>query len=362
MHMKENILKQFDKTKHLYDLIGEKIKELLYVLLEDSQISIHQITNRTKSRNSLRKKIENKKSKYSSITSITDISGVRIITYLESDVDKVAQIIEKEFKIDYANSVDKRKLNVDQFGYKSLHFVVEFSEDRLNLTENKKFNNIKTEIQIRSILQHAWAEIEHDLGYKGEISIPADFKRGFNRLAALLESADIEFDRLKQQIYNYEDNIIKLIEEKPNDVKLNQTSLISFIKTNETMLKSREIISNNFKCHFVEGDDLVGELERFELFNINSIAELENIVNKNANYYLSFVDVFAKQISGDDDLSELASTLPIFYFQHFLAAQKEDEHFINDYFNYGTNKLSGEMTAKDFITIYRKSKLNKDYL
>jgi ppGpp synthetase/RelA/SpoT-type nucleotidyltranferase len=307
--MKEDILEQFDNNKHLYDSICENIEKLLTVLLRDAKIPIHQITNRTKSKDSLIKKIDIKSSKYSNIAEITDIAGVRIITYLESDVDRVAKIVENEFMIDTENSVDKRNLNVDQFGYKSLHYVVEFSKERLKLSENKKFNNIKVEIQIRSILQHAWAEIEHDLGYKGEISIPADFKRAFNRISALLESADIEFDRLKREIHQYEINIEKLIEEKPNDIKLNQVSLSSFVKTNKTMSRAREIIGKNYKCTFIENNNLIMELEKFEYFNISTIAELENIVNANANNYLSFVDIFTKKVdevenyeAGEDDV------------------------------------------------------------
>jgi len=77
-----------------------------------------------------------------------------------------------------------------------LHYVASLISEREKLTEYKRFAGIKVEIQIRSTLQHAWAEIEHDIGYKGENSVPDSLKRNFSRVAALLEVADIELMQL----------------------------------------------------------------------------------------------------------------------------------------------------------------------
>jgi putative GTP pyrophosphokinase len=250
--MKEKILKQFDEHNQSYSSLGKKCLEILRELLEVDNISMHHITTRTKDRDSLSKKIDTKENKYSDITEITDICGIRIITYLDSDVDKVANIIEKEFSIDAANSIDKRALKADQFGYRSLHYVVSLSETRLKLTENKKFKSYKIEIQVRSILQHAWAEIEHDLGYKGEFSVPEHFKRNFNRLAALLETADIEFDRLKKDLTQYEIEVKKNIINQPNEVPIDQASVLVFTENSPIFNESRKIIQNNTGCQFVE--------------------------------------------------------------------------------------------------------------
>ncbi|RYX80349.1 (p)ppGpp synthetase, partial [bacterium] len=204
VNMKESILEDYKKNKKTYHAYRERIINLLNDLLSAEQIVVHQLVGRTKSLESLSKKIDDKNGKYKSVDEITDIIGIRIITYLESNIDPVAELIEKEFIKDAANSIDKRKLQADQFGYKSLHIVVSLDDDRIKLKEYKRYKDLKCEIQIRSILQHAWAEIEYDLGYKGEISVPEQYKRSFNRLSAQLETADIEFDRLKTELANYE--------------------------------------------------------------------------------------------------------------------------------------------------------------
>ncbi|MFL6282676.1 MAG: GTP pyrophosphokinase family protein [Pyrinomonadaceae bacterium] len=135
-----------------------------------------------KKRDSLMKKIQAKS--YTQLSDITDICGIRIITYYDEEVDAVARIIENEFEIDPENSVDKRKKAPDTFGYLSSHYIVRLRPVRLQLPEYGRFSQCQAEIQIRSIIQHAWAEIEHDLGYKSQNAVPPPVRRQFFRLAA----------------------------------------------------------------------------------------------------------------------------------------------------------------------------------
>lgn len=267
----------------------------------------------------------------------------------------MAEIIEKEFLIDPNNSIDKRKRNSDQFGYMSLHYVVSLNEQRQAISENIKFTGLKLEIQIRSILQHAWAEIEHDLGYKGVLAIPENFKRNFNRLAALLETADIEFDRLKRELLEYELKVKDDIISMPNEVLINQASISSFISTNRIFEKARNVIQLNTGCVFYEKVDFKSELERFELFKIETIGELDEKITQNEKHYLSFVDKFTERMTEE----KLNSSLPLFYFQHFLACKNNSVDFVEKYFNYGIFLIGGgdgSRSAKEFIDIYNASK------
>jgi len=186
-------------------------------LLRAENISYHQIDSLVKAVSSLSKKIDSKNNKYTDLSQITDLVGIRIITYLGSEVDLVNDVLTKEFTIDTKNSIDKRELETNVFGYRSLHLIVSLDDGRCKLAEYKQYVDLKCEIQIRSILQHAWAEIEHDLGYKSALSVPQNYTRSFNRLAALLESADIEFVRLKKELMEYECSVGELIQDTPED-------------------------------------------------------------------------------------------------------------------------------------------------
>jgi len=347
--MKEKILKDFDAEKSKFNDFEEKMEFLILELIKNEEISIHQITGRVKERTSLDKKIDKKDNKYKKISEITDIVGLRIITYLESDVDRIAELINREFNLDTENSIDKRKLKTDQFGYRSLHYVVSCKKERTNLVEYKRFKDLKFEIQIRSILQHAWAEIEHDLGYKGITSIPDAYKRNFNRVAALLESADLEFDRLKKELTKYESEVSQLIKNEPENVPIDQTSLLSLVKSDKVINKAREIISKNVGCSFTKNIDYSSQIELFKnFFNIQTIEELKKSLTHHEKIYLEFVNEFTKSLN----YSTLPETLMIFYFQHFLAAFEENQERVEEYIRLGH---MGRENGK-FIRLIRKAK------
>ena len=174
----KNILQEYDEKLLLYKTFELKMQHLLNDLLDAQNLKVHSVSTRVKERASLEKKLSLKK-KYNNIQEVTDILGLRIVTFFEDEVDKVAEIISKEFEIDASNSIDKRVIEYDKFGYSSLHYIVSLNSSRNNLAEYKSCKNLKFEIQIRSILQHAWAEIEHDIGYKSKGSIPEIVKRNF---------------------------------------------------------------------------------------------------------------------------------------------------------------------------------------
>ena len=93
--MNDTILKQFDKNKSLYSSYCEKTKQLIKEILEANNITIHHISFRVKDRTRLEEKITRKNNKYTQLSDITDVAGIRIITNFAEDVNIVAKIIKK---------------------------------------------------------------------------------------------------------------------------------------------------------------------------------------------------------------------------------------------------------------------------
>lgn len=196
----EEIIDNYRQNHSLYEDFTQQMNQLITTVLQERNFSVHSVVSRVKSEASLQHKINNPQKNYVSLEDITDICGLRIITHFADEVDQIAALLEQEFTIDAAHSIDKRKmLAPDRFGYLSLHFVVSLSPKRLQLTEYRRFAGLKIEIQIRSLLQHAWAEIEHDLEYKQPVT-GAETRRDFSRLAGLLEFADLEFEKLRDRL------------------------------------------------------------------------------------------------------------------------------------------------------------------
>lgn len=346
--MKDKILSDFLASEKRLDLYRERAEGLLLNLLQQENVMIHHISSRTKKIESLTKKIDNKLGKYNLLNDITDLVGIRIITYLESDVDVIAGIVSREFLVDLENSIDKRELKNDQFGYKSLHLVVNLHTSRASLPEYRNYKDLKCEIQIRSILQHAWAEIEHDLGYKGKYAIPDQYKRNFNRLAALLETADLEFDRLKRELSEYENEVGELIKNAPQNVKIDQASLLQFNLENDILIEARDLISQITGWEYSPDlNNLIGIPERFELFGIKTIKDIEDALKNDKETFFRYLKIFTK----DFKYYTMGLTIVLFYYQHFLAGKTEDISKIIEYQDYGEISIAGkpEIFLENFL-------------
>ena len=234
------ICSEFERQRPLYDEFALCCHELVEKLLVRKGLKdlVHSVTRRTKLSERLREKLMREDKHYSAVTDVTDLAGLRIITYFADDVDKVASVIEREFKIDEENSVDKRAvMDPDRFGYLSLHYVCALTDERTNQTENEPFRGLLCEVQIRSILQHAWAEMEHDLGYETREAVPRDAQRRFAKLAGLLEVADDEFGRLRTDLRAYARDVDDRIERTPDAVLIDKVSLLSYIGSDKLVIE-----------------------------------------------------------------------------------------------------------------------------
>lgn len=106
--------------------------------------------------------------------------------------------MEDVFVIDWETATDKRALiKADTFGYLSLHYIASLSPEQGFPAE---LCNKKVEIQIRTLLQRAWSDVNHDIGYKSDLGVPREVTRAFARVAGLLEIADAEFMRNRDLI------------------------------------------------------------------------------------------------------------------------------------------------------------------
>jgi putative GTP pyrophosphokinase len=201
---KNDFREYYANNQILFEDARDAFQSVLSLLTSDVSSGKPKITARVKKREECIRKFETKyrneveknQSEYSIQEYISDLIGIRIICLYEDDLTHVYDIIKQHFKI--LDVTDKTKqLNEDynKFGYKGLHLDIELNGNRAKLPEYSAFCKFKIEVQIRSIVQDAWSEIDHKLKYKR--SIPDELKRRVIRLAALFELADQEFSAIK---------------------------------------------------------------------------------------------------------------------------------------------------------------------
>ncbi len=257
--------KWYNQNHQNYSQLGEKLVSIITELITNANIPCHNISNRTKSLSSYLKKIEYGQYKNPN-DEITDLCGVRIITYVESDIEKVVKLINKTIKVDPIKSSDRSSLlGTDKLGYRSYHIVGEFNSSRLRLPEFRLYKEMKFEIQVRTILQHAWAEISHDRSYKFAGKLPDEFSRRLMVLSGILELADKEFNELASGIDQYSKDVLSGVSVD----SINTTSLKSFFKSKFKRLYKLGL-SEIFRNEKHESEILT-EMDRFGLKNLSDI-------------------------------------------------------------------------------------------
>ena len=149
------------------------------------------VSSRIKDPESFRKKIANKR--YADPLSRTrDLLGIRIVCLYPSVLEDIDKVIRETFTV--VHHEDKGKGSEPElWSYSSVHYDCKIPDS----WNGKRYDNVKDlvfEIQVRTILQDAWATVEHQLGYNNdEKQIPDELKREFSALAGLFHVADQRF-------------------------------------------------------------------------------------------------------------------------------------------------------------------------
>jgi ppGpp synthetase/RelA/SpoT-type nucleotidyltranferase len=252
--------------------ISNKAYDLLGSALREQGIYVTAIEHRVKTEKSLAGKLELKGAKYKSIDDVTDLVGLRVITFYTDEVDKVAAIAKRVFDIDWQESVDKRKLHkLDAFGYNSLHYICRLKE-----------GGPRFELQMRTALQHVWSTIEHDTGYKGDVKIPSEYIRQFSRLAGMLELVDDEFSRLRIVLTDYRRQIQSLVKNgQLDDVPLSADSFRSYLELNPFNRLNRRIAAvNQAEIYSVS---LMPYLPVLESLGLETLGDVHLFIEENAD-------------------------------------------------------------------------------
>jgi len=206
------ILEEYRDSLPVFETMRRVVLERIGKALDSYGILVTALESRVKTESSLAGKLELKGYKYSSLSDLTDILGCRVITFYSDEVDKIAALIEKIFLIDWQNSVDKRKMHqLDSFGYMSLHYICRIPKNLFYDPAMPSVNEFRFEVQMRTALQHVWANMYHDTGYKSGVEVPYEYLRNLNRLAGMLELADEQFSSIRSEITNYRRQVSALV-------------------------------------------------------------------------------------------------------------------------------------------------------
>ncbi|ULK97696.1 hypothetical protein [Bradyrhizobium sp. I71] len=182
-------------------------------------------------------------------------------------------------------------------GYRSTHFVCTLGPNRKGLLEYEALSELKFEIQIRTVLQHAWAELAHDRSFKLGTGLPMKIQRKLNLYSGMLEIVDGAFDEIARDVEEYKSEIATKTASQLSDTELNSLTLRPYL----------EQLADQYDLDitFVEIPDDV--LDEFKAFGLNKIGDLKAIANK---YVL---EQLSEHSAGDENAIGFIRTLMMYH-------------------------------------------------
>ena len=279
----------------------EQIKELT----SQNNISLAvPIERRVKSWSSISSKIEGSNLELKDILQLNDFVGIRLILLFKRDLDRCRKLIEENLEIIKQEDTASR-LDESQFGYQSYHYVIKLPKGWLSIPTFKDFAEYQAEIQIRTIAQHIWAAASHNLQYKQEDNVPKTLRRSIYRVSALLETVDLEFERVLSEREQY----IKELKPETQDETLNVDILKEILDSHLPIANRKEpeyyskLLQNLSNCEIDKSSQLISLIkERLKA----ALEEDKSLVKSKKEYY-------EKEGEMEDKRDERAISLGVFY-------------------------------------------------
>ena len=303
-HVQE-LLTQYHQLLPVYEQMGDLVPGMLRNFFAEAGIIVASVEHRIKTEKSLTGKLQLKGQKYHHINDVTDIVGIRVITFYNDDVGKVTSVLERLFVVDWENSIDKRKaLEIDSFGYLSLHYICSIPTETYTDPKYPEMNEIRFEVQMRTVLQHAWANMNHDTGYKSGVEIPRVYKRNLSRLAGMLELVDDEFSRIRHELADYRRQVQKLVASgNLSEIPLDGDAFKSYLEIGPFDGLMRRIASINQAE--IQPVNLSPFLNLFLAMGFKTLGDIDALVK---NYYDAAYQIACYQI-GLTDIDILSSSV-----------------------------------------------------
>lgn len=254
---------EYDRLHPVAQRLSDSLRQQIEALIAKHGLSLGvPIESRVKTWDSLADKLERKQIAPESVLELDDLIGIRVILLFQRDLDTMHGLLSNELKVlSHENTADR--LQEAQFGYQSVHYSVALPDGWLNVPTMTEFRGLRAELQVRTLAQHIWAAASHKLQYKNEQSVPVQLRRSIHRVSAILETVDLEFERLLADRDQYISTAATTAEAGPLNVDI-----------------LREVLKNEWPSKNSSKDDTYSVL-LFELreFGIQASSDLRKLIS-----------------------------------------------------------------------------------
>lgn len=274
------------------DIVGraermrDAVSDQLSRLIDDADVTLGvPMESRVKKWASIEEKIERKRLKVDDLCVLPDFIGIRTILLFRTDLNRTDKLIRDTFEVLSSEDTSDR-LGEAQFGYQSLHYNIKIPASWLSIPSMADFGDLQVEIQVRTLAQHIWAAASHKLQYKDEASVPPPIRRAINRASALLETVDLEFERVLSERREYKETGIPA----GNDSEVLNVDLLASVLAS--------ILPSQNKSDDEDYGELLGNLTALE---IKTVADLERILTTHFDEIMKNDRMHQELREGDDN-------------------------------------------------------------
>jgi putative GTP pyrophosphokinase len=268
-----------------------KMELLVSGLLSGERMDVASLSGRTKTVSSFAEKLTRKGEKYADpLRDLPDLTGIRVVVPYLRDVPAVVRVLKEQLSIlSEDRSGPPPEETTDRFGYRSVHLVVGLGRRRASLSEWAEFASYHAEIQVRTILQHAWASASHKTVYKKEErGLPVILRRRLARLSALLELADDELSALASDAEQLGETYASQVAEGDLTIPLNLMSMQAYLEQRApaervAALASAagwSLIMDREAARVLVEQDRVDLVRIAEETNVGSVSEIDALVRE----------------------------------------------------------------------------------
>ena len=358
----EDVLADFEALQPTLTNFCARTKALIEACLQDSDIRYQSVQARVKTKKKLREKYLDPTKDYKRLGDITDLAGLRVLTYYDDEIDRVAGVIEEQFKIDKKDSVDKRNTDPDRFGYRAVNLICTHLDRRTSDVEYKHFAGVCCEIQVTSILGHAWSEIEHEW-YDLRDAYPNDVRRRFSIIAALFELADREFVEIRKLRGDYGRSVALQVEAKFPEVPVDAVSIRTFIDQEPLVKETDGLIASALGLSLNEVPSDVGlelKAKAANFVGLTKLRDLHEVLDRYRTAIVEFVERCNAEVWPSTPRSSQADRgICIYHLALLLAGSRTENDLLEFFRTLGISVIGMDLQrttniAKESVSKYRK--------
>jgi ppGpp synthetase/RelA/SpoT-type nucleotidyltranferase len=243
----------YDEVGPTYRALVDKLSSLLEELMDAEDVDYEWTSNWVLGRGHLEDRLYRAARAEEPIEDpfrdLPDFAAVTVIVSETSDIDAVADLVERELDVDHeasfsADEAERRRDDDSQdppLGYEGVRYATQITSGRAQLTEWRPYAGLRAQVHVQTILEDAWERLDRNLPYYDGASYPPTARLDLGDFQGLIAAADRQYEQVLESLEDEHARYVELIERGELGVELNGESVVAYLQSAETIVRLTQI-------------------------------------------------------------------------------------------------------------------------